>query len=213
MAKQNVNATSKTASVETVFVPVRRSTLEYVQVGAAPKPAAVVILENGQIRANTAASTILGGKAAMSLIALLWNPKTRTVRVKTFSEFPAKFAEKYGMSETDFFPVQGKKADAKSENDNVYTGGGPWLREVGYDYAKSGNQTFSLTDSNSEQHWIEFTLPEGALTPKPKQERAKRKNGTGTASTATPANTATPTATDEEDLREESPEADEGEEE
>lgn len=75
------------------------------------------------------------------------------------------------------------KPDAKNKSKASYFSGSRMLKLIGYDYAKAGNQVYSVTEEkmNKAGTVIAYvlTLPDQDPAPKPKQTRTRKATATG----------------------------------
>jgi hypothetical protein len=159
----------------------------------APTEPIVRVAENGQVTLNTLASKALEGYD----YALLGQDSDDPEREATIIEIkgiktPAKVPFKVGgvqfnnLDELAKIRRWGGKGSAK----NVALSLAGNLRAVGYDYKSSGGQNFKASVDGSA---VQFTLPMGALPPKPKVTRVRKANNS-----VANAKVATATSTDEQ---------------
>lgn len=137
------------------------------------------ITGSGQLRFNTrvtndmTAEFPLAKSEVKKLYLGSWNTDTREI---TFSlnPFPGQDPEK------------GIPSKYMEDGNNIYAGFGPALRQVGYDFQKSGDQTF---DVKVELGIVTLKIPEGSLTPREVKHRApkeKKETPDSTSSVAAP---------------------------
>lgn len=148
--------------------------------GRESKPT-VSIGDNGQIRFSTQLTEEVIGKTAKAVIQ--FDPETRVLRVTPVMAAPKN------MTEEDLFGLsRGKDGESKQ----AYFGASSLLScevaGIKYDYKASGTQNFEPTvgETKNKIKFIEITIPEGALTPRPK---APRKAKTAPAAKAAPVET------------------------
>lgn len=168
-------------------ISISRKALPVVTFARESKPM-VGIGDNGQMRFSTALTNEIIGKCPFAI--LTWDAESRELRI-----IPVMVPPK-GQTEEDLFQLKrGKDGESKQ----AYFGASALLsaKEIGinYDYKASGTQMFEPRTGalKSGNKFIAITIPEGALTPRPKVIRGKK-----AATPATPA--ATPAATDDEDI-------------
>lgn len=161
--------------------------------GRESKPT-VSIGDNGQIRFSTQVTADIVGKATKAVIQ--FDPETRVMRITPVMAPPK------GMTEEDLFGLsRGKDGESKQ----AYFGASSLLSSdaagIKYDYKASGTQNFDPTLGKTKQgnQFIELTIPEGALTPRPKAVR-KTTTAAAPAAAAAPAPAKATAVADDADL-------------
>ena len=130
----------------------------------------VAVGENGQIRFSTSLTKDVIGPCEK--IYITFDPDTRELGMR-----PVLTAPK-GTAEEDLQPIKrGKDGESKQ----AYFGAAALLSfpdcGIKYDFRKSGTQVFEpriAKNKAGDATTMYITLPEGALPPRPKQERAKK---------------------------------------
>jgi hypothetical protein len=145
-----------------VMAGIRKSTLPVLRVGREVTEPSVGITEGGQIRFNKLAAVAFGDSKAAMLYD--FDESTRVLKIVGYQGKLPK-----GWTEEDLF-----KFPEGDSNKGVYISCAAALRQIGYDYKASGNQVMKDLKMDKDKRVITFTVPKGALTPLPKQTRAKR---------------------------------------
>lgn len=124
----------------------------------------ITIADNGQIRPNKAAINCVNGKPeSLKFAQVLFDSDTRQMGVALVAKAPK------GVNEADLAKLaHNKNKDGSLKGNPPYFGAAKVLRQIGYDYRRSGTQTF---DAEFRDGLLVISVPEGALTPKPKRER------------------------------------------
>jgi hypothetical protein len=150
----------------------------------APTEPIVRVAENGQVTLNTLASKALEGYDYALLGQDSDDPEREATiieikGIKTPAKVPFKVAGVQFNSLDELAKIRrwGSKGSAK----NVALSLAGNLRAVGYDYKSSGGQNFVATVDGSA---VQFTLPMGALPPKPKVTRVRKANNSVNAGVA-----------------------------
>lgn len=150
---------------------VKRDSLPVAAKGRSAGPS-VSVSENGQVTFNGASCTHLGGRE-MTKVAVAYDGDTRKVGIYPSTHPQIKKAK---LNDASLFVVRYSKALNKKGQKQTLAGTissmSPIMRDAGYEYKKSGQQSFPVTLGNDGV--LSFELPSGALTPKPKTPRKKK---------------------------------------
>ena len=144
---------------------IRKSALPVFTPGRVSTEPLVAIAGNGQLRMNGLAYKGIGSPDA---VYLDFDSKTRVFKI---ANIPASKLPK-GFPESDLFKVsKGTKG-----NSSYLSLAMLWQDKdagIGYDFHASGNQVFKC-ELNTEKQVLSFSLPKGALTPKPTVARPRK---------------------------------------
>lgn len=165
------------------FVAISKAVLPVSGFGKGRESRPVVSIgDSGQMRFSTKITEEVIGKCGK--LYLSWDADKRELRIVPVLAPPK------GQTEESLFPVsRGKDGESKQ----AYFGAGPLLshKEIGinYDYKASGTQIFEpvVGKTKDGMPYIVLTIPEGSLTPRPKQERRKKAEAPAPAAAAKPA--------------------------
>lgn len=142
---------------------IKRSTLPILGRGKGATGPSVNVSEKGQIGFNPATTKAFGG---LKLAVVGFDAATRNFSIQAFAKPPKNYEE------ADCYVLGYAKKGGGS-----YFSAAAILQSkelgIGYDYKASNSQSFVPT-IDAEKHVVSFTLPKGALTPKPRQTRAKK---------------------------------------
>lgn len=150
---------------------VKRDTLPVAQKGRSAGPS-VSVSENGQVTFNAASCTHLGGRE-VTKVAVAFDKESGK-----FAVYPSTHAavKKAKLADESLFVVRYTKEKNKKGQKQALAGTissmSSMLRDRGYEYKKSGQQSFPVTLSDAGV--LGFELPSGALMAKPKVARKKK---------------------------------------
>jgi hypothetical protein len=152
---------------------VKRSSIPASVKGKVATAPAVSVGSNGQIQLNTLASKHFNGDLHFAMA----NEGGKIYMFPKGSKLIAKVAD------SDLFEFKvGKKTKTLFFSATNFLRSKETFGEAMYDFAKSGNQTFSAVIDEKSNALI-FELPKGSLTPKPIVPRKKKEKVAGTAAT------------------------------
>lgn len=154
------------------FELLKRSELPVSTFGRRSTEPRVAIQGNGQIQFNVLASEAINGQTH---VIVMFDPKSRTMK------FIARDKAAKSVPLEDMIELR----RGKDGNGTPYFGGAAICKHYGYDHEASGSQSFPAeinTDPKTAKSGpeVSFTLPEGALTPKPKRSRKAKASASGT---------------------------------
>jgi hypothetical protein len=170
---------------------IKRSVVPASVVGRQVTKATVTVAGNGQIQLNSLASKHFNGSVKFGLAV---DKETGTVNLYPEGS-PVLVKNKVATDQLFEFRV-GKKTKT------LFMAGTNILRSTDvfgdhlYDFAKSGNQTFDATIDEKTQA-LTFTLPKGALVPKPVTPRPRKSKVAPAVSAEAGSTAGTPVAEDE----------------
>ncbi len=144
---------------------IKRTDIPVAERGKVATKATVTVTDKGQLTFNSLTIKLMNGEVKAGL-----GVDKETGEVTVYPKGNAAIAK--ADEKTLFTFGVGKKS-------GMFLSAGNFLKmafgDHVYDYANSGNQSFDVT-INEKKGTFSFTLPEGALTPKPKAVRKPRKS-------------------------------------
>lgn len=149
------------------FKMISRSSLPVSTRGQASTEPKVAVRENGQIAFNKLAATEMGTPVTL---VIMFDEDKRHLVFKPYVS--GKSALPKGVKKEDYekelFSIS---YGNKTKIESPYFAAANLLKDLEYDYIKSGNQTFTPLVKDGA---LVITLPKGALEAKPKAERKKK---------------------------------------
>lgn len=155
-----------------IMAGLKRSSLPVVKFGRSASEPSATVSENGQLRLNRLAIDALGKTKVTNRKGKDRAGADITTKVHTL--YVDYNEEKRTLSVCGAIPKGWSDEDAfqlvESKGGGGYISMAGAFRQMGYDFAKSGNQTIPVV-VNAEKQLVRIVVPQGALTPVPKKER------------------------------------------